>query len=270
MGKYESLKDKVVFVTGGAGGLGSEICKAFGENGAKVVVASQNEERGAKSVAAVKVAGGDTFFVKVDVTNADSVNAAVAAAVDKWGTVDVLVNNAGGGGGLAYPNFHSVTEAAFDATYNLNTKSTFLCIKAVHDIMINKGYGRIINISSMAGRTPQPELPAYSAQKAAVISLTKTYAIDFAPHGVTVNAVCPGIVYTVMWKTLVNVFRKLFPDIYGDKTDDEIFAAEIKKRIPMNRPQTERDIANAVIFLASDDAQNITAQTLSVDGGASM
>ena len=86
----------------------------------------------------------------------------------------------------------------------------------------------------------------------------------------TVNAVCPGIVYTVMWKTLVNVFRKLFPDIYGDKTDDEIFDAEIKKRIPMQRPQTERDIANAVIFLASDDAQNITAQTLSVDGGASM
>jgi len=270
MGKYADLKGKVVFVTGGAGGLGSEICEAFGENGAKVVVASQNAERGAKAVERVEKAGGEAFFVKVDVTNWDSVKAAVDTVVEKWGTIDVLVNNAGGGGGLAYPDFHAVKEEAFDATYKLNTKSTFLCIKAVIDIMKAKGDGRIINMSSMAGRTPQPELPAYSAQKAAVISLTKTYAMDFAKHGVTVNAVCPGIVYTVMWETMVKALRHFLPDDYGNLSDDEIFAAEIKKRIPMNRPQTQRDIANAVLYFASDDARNVTAQTLSVDGGASM
>lgn len=270
MARYDDLKGKVVFVTGGAGGLGSEICEAFGENGARVAVASQNAERGAKAVERVTAAGGEAFFVQIDVTNYESVKAAVDTVVKKWGTIDILVNNAGGGGGLAYPDFHAVKEEAYDATYKLNTKSTFLCTKAVIDMMKEKRDGRIINISSMAGRTPQPELPAYAAQKAAVISLTQTYAMELAPYGVTVNAVCPGIVYTVMWETMVRALRHFLPEEYGDKTDDEIFAAEIKKRIPMNRPQTQRDIAEAVLYFASDAARNVTAQTLSVDGGASM
>ena len=135
--------------------------------------------------------------------------------------------------------------------------------------MKQKGNGRIINISSMAGRTPQPELYAYAAQKAAVISLTQSFAMDLAPYGVTVNAVCPGIVYTIMWERMVKAFRYFLPEQYKDKTDEEIFAAEIKKRIPMNRPQTQREIADAVLYFASEGARNVTAQALSVDGGAS-
>lgn len=268
MPRYEDLKGKVAIVTGGAGGLGSEICIALGENGAKVAVASQNEERGAKTVEAVKKAGGDAIFVKTDITSLESVTTAFAEVVEKFGTIDILVNNAGGGGGIAYPDFHAVKEEHFDDTYKLNTKGTFFCCKAVYDLFKSKKYGRIINIASMAGRTPQPELYAYAAQKAAVISLTQSIAMDLAPFGVTVNAVCPGIIYTVMWERLVKAFRYFIPE-YKDFTDAQIFAAEIKKRIPMNRPQTERDIADAVVFFASDAAKNITAQTLSVDGGAS-
>ena len=201
-----------VVVTGGAGGLGSEICIAFGENSARVAVASQNEERGAKTVEAVKKAGGDAFFVKIDVTNLESVQAAMDKVINTYGTIDILVNNAGGGGGMAYPDFHAVTEEHFEATHKLNTKSTFFCCKAVYDLMKQKGNGRIINISSMAGRTPQPELYAYAAQKAAVISLTQSFALDLAPYGVTVNAVCPGIVYTIMWERMVQAFRYFLPE----------------------------------------------------------
>ncbi len=268
MPRYEDLAGKVAIVTGGAGGLGSEICIALGENGVKVAVASQNEERGAKTVEAVKKAGSDAFFVKIDVTSYESVTKAFAEVIQKYGTIDILVNNAGGGGGLAYPNFHAVKEEHFDETHKLNTKSTFFCCKAVYDLLKEKKYGRIINISSMAGRTPQPELYAYAAQKAAVISFTQSLAMDLAPFGVTVNAVCPGIIYTVMWERMVKALRYFMPE-YKELTDAEIFAAEIKKRIPMNRPQTDRDIANAVVFFASDAAKNITAQSLSIDGGAS-
>ncbi len=253
MSESKKLQDRVAIVTGAGSGFGEGIAKLFAELGAKVVVADWRFDAAEKVAGEIEAVGGQAFPVHADVTKNESVAAMVAATVEQYGRVDILINNAG----TTHKNqpMLEVDEATFDRVYATNVKSIYL--GAIHTVPLFKKQrsGVIINIASTAGLRPRPGLSWYSGTKGAAITLTKGMAIELAPEGIRVCAINP-----VMGAT--GLIQDFLP---GD--DSEATRAKIVATIPMGRLSTPLDIAKATAFLASDDAEFITGVALEVDGG---
>jgi 3-oxoacyl-[acyl-carrier protein] reductase len=244
------LKDKVAVVTGGASGFGAEIVRRFAQEGAKVVSLDLNGE-GAAQVA--KEAGGGTLSLAGDVTKRADIEASVKNAVDAFGRLDIVVNNAG----WTHRNkpILEVTEEEFDRLYAVNVKSIFLMTHAAVPVMSRQGGGSIINIGSTAGIRPRPGLTWYNASKGAVNLGSKSMAVELAPLKIRVNCVAP-----VMGETgLLEAFMGL-PDTPENR-------ARFVATVPLGRLAKPIDVANACLYLASDDAEFITGTILPVDGG---
>lgn len=242
------LKNKVAIVTGASQGIGKEIALHLAKNGAKVVVADITDKM-LEVANEIKSSGSQGLAVKCDITKMEEVENMVDNTIKKFSRIDILVNNAG-----IYPfkPFLEITEQDWDRVLNINLKGTFHCVKAVVSKMVSQKYGKIINISSMAGSTVGfPNQAHYSASKAGIVGLTKTLAIELAPFGININAIAPGPIVPT-----------------GTKTTNNIEAMEqIRKIIPIGRMGQPEDVANLVLYLASDESSFITGQCIVIDGG---
>jgi 3-oxoacyl-[acyl-carrier protein] reductase len=242
-----SLKDKVAVVTGASQGIGRDTALALAEAGAKVVVAARNEEKLTALASEIVAAGGEAFAVKVDVADAEQVKAGFKQVIEKYGRLDILVNNAAvTRDGLAM----RMKKDDWDAVLQTNLTGAHLCIQQALPTMMKARSGRIINISSVVAQSGNAGQANYVAAKAGLIGLTKAIAVEIASRGITVNAVAPGFIETPM------------TDVLSDKVKEEL-----KVRIPLGRMGSPRDVAAAIVFLASDEAGYITGHVLNVNGG---
>jgi len=244
------LKDKVALITGGASGFGAEIVHRFVKEGAKVVILDLNGE-GATTVA--KQAGGGTLPVTGDVTKRADIDASVKKATDGFGRLDIIVNNAG----WTHRNkpLLEVSEDEFDRVYAINVKSIFHMTHAAVPVMTKQGGGSIINIGSTAGIRPRPGLTWYNASKGAVNLGSKSMAVELAPVNIRVNCVAPVMGATALLESFMGV-----PDTPENR-------ARFIASVPLGRLAEPADVANACVYLASDDAEFITGVILPVDGG---
>ncbi len=256
------LKEKVAIVTGGGSGIGRAICVNMVKEGARIVIPDINLDAAKETADMIAKEGGEAMAVKTDVTRKPEVQAMVADALRAHGQIDILVNNAGIDikGAIT-----ELEESTWDKIMNLNVKGVFLCTQAVLPSMIERRYGRIVSISSMAGKTGEPFTSPYCASKFAVIGFTQAVALEVGKHGITVNAVCPGPVETDLIKQSVAQSAKL----KGMSPDDFLQSFFIDPT-PLGRIAQPLDVARAVMFLASDEAEFITGSTLNVSGGREM
>lgn len=246
-----TLVGKVALVTGGSRGIGRAVALKLAENGADVAINYAGNTAAAEEVkAAVEKLGRRAMLVQGSVADTDGVQAIVNQVVKKLGRLDILINNAGiTRDGLLM----RMKEADWDAVLETNLKGVFNCSKAVMRTMMKQKSGRIVNMASVVGEMGNAGQANYAAAKAGVIGFTKSLAKEVASRGITVNAVAPGFIATDMTKVL---------------TDDQ--KAEMTKTIPLGRAGQPEDVANAVLFLVSDEAAYITGQVLNVDGGMVM
>lgn len=262
------LANRVAIVTGGGSGIGRGIVLAMAREGADVVIPDIQVVNAEKVAAQVKDAGRRALAMKTDVTSAADVKAMIDRAREHFGKIDVLVNNAGAASPPGMP-FTNNTEEDWDRTFAVNTKSIFLTSKAIAPYFIERKGGRIINIASIAGPIASLTMPPYSVAKMGVITLTRIVAKELAPYGATVNAICPGVLYTQFWERLAAHMAQTNP-AYRGMTPRQVFEKRVADLVPMKREQTPDDIGWTVVFLASDEARNITGQAINVDGGVVM
>ena len=246
-----SLTGKTAIVTGGSRGIGKAVCLELARRGCNIVLSfAGNTAAADQTVAECQALGGQALAVQGNVADADAVKALFDAALKQFGAVDILVNNAG----ITRDNLLMLLkEEDFDAVVDTNLKGTFLCMKAAVRPMMKQRHGRIISLSSVVGLHGNAGQVNYAATKAGVIGMTKSLAKELAGRNITVNAVAPGFIDTDMTAVL------------PEKAKEAILAS-----IPMARLGAAEDVANAVAFLASDEAGYITGQVLAVDGGMSM
>ena len=242
-----SLKDKIALITGASQGIGRDTALALSEAGAKVAVAARNEEKLASLVQEISSRGGEGFAVKTDVAEAEQVKSGFKLVLEKFGKLDILVNNAAiTRDGLAM----RMKSEDWDAVIRTNLTGAHLCIQQALPVMMKARAGRIINISSVVAQMGNAGQANYVAAKGGLIGLTKAIAMEIASRNITVNAVAPGFIATPM------------TDVLPDKVKEEL-----KTRIPLGRMGTGRDVAAAIVFLASDEAAYITGHVLDVNGG---
>ena len=250
----QRLKGKVALVTGASRGLGRATALRFGQEGAAVAVNFVQRQDDAQSVVqTIEEAGGQAIAVQADMGSRDEVVALVEATLAKFDRIDILVNNAG----IVRPaSILSLTDEMLDETLDVNVRGVVYSTQTVAPLMIEQRSGTIVNVSSVAAfGTSYPDTTPYAATKAAVVALTKRCALELGPYGVTVNAICPGFIWTDMMAESV------------DEKDPASATEPLAKRAMLGRVGAPEDIAAAALFLASDEAAFITAQALSVDGG---
>jgi D-sorbitol dehydrogenase (acceptor) len=253
------LNGKVAIVTGGAQGMGRAIALRLAREGARVLVADLNVADAQRVGEEIAAAGGAAAAVAADVRRPEQARAMVEEALRRFGGLDILVNNAGVGKVIP---FLETSERDWDLMFDVNCKGLLWCSQAAARAMIEQGRGgRIVNLASQAGRRGEALVLAYCASKAAVISMTQSMALALAPHRITVNAVAPGVVDTPFWEEVDRQFARLL----------DLPVGEPKRRavagIPLGRIEQPEDVAGAVAFLVSPDADYITQQCLNVDGG---
>ncbi|MCU6599348.1 glucose 1-dehydrogenase [Peribacillus frigoritolerans] len=252
--------EKVAIVTGGGGGIGRAASITLSENGAKVVVVDLSEEAGLLTVNKIKENGGEAKFVKADVTKEDDIKNYVQKTIDSYGKIDIFLNNAGWEGKIM-PLIDYPTEV-FDQLMSINVRGVFLGLKHVLPHMIEQKSGAVVNTSSGAGLLATPNMVAYGASKHAVLGMTKTAGVEVAPHGVRVNAVCPGVVNTAMMRSIESGFGQ------GDSAAAETARKQLEATTPDGRYAEPQEIANLMMYLVSDLSSHITGQELVIDGGA--
>jgi NAD(P)-dependent dehydrogenase (short-subunit alcohol dehydrogenase family) len=269
------LKDKVAIVTGGGGGLGEAISLCFAREGAHVVVSDVQMGLAEKVAAEVKEKGRRSLAMQTDVRSEAQVEELVSRTIAEFGGVDILVCSHGVSGVTHREvdpdtpiTLEAVTEDDWDLTLDVNLKGVFLCNKAIAPHFKERNAGKIINVSSIAGRRGSPHLFAYSISNAGVITLTQAVAQQLAPYSVNVNTICPGIIYTPMWQEGAKLLAKMDPRLkdLGLEPKDALDLV-VQTTIPFKRYQTGEDIGNAAVFLASDEAKEITGQAINVCGG---
>ncbi len=251
------LQDKVAVVTGAASGFGEGIARRFAAEGAKVVLADLNDPAGEAVAAEISASGaapeGAATYVHADVTDLAQVKAMIDTAVERFGRLDILVNNAGTS--HLRKSMIEVSEEDFDRTYAVNVKSIYLAAIAVVPLFRNQGSGCIVNVSSTAAISPRAGLTWYNGSKGAVNTITKSMAVELAPDKIRVNAICPVAGDTPLLATFMG------------KPDTPENRAPFLATIPLGRLSTPEDIANAALYLASDEASLLTGVLLEVDGG---
>ncbi len=243
------LEDKVAIITGGATGMGRAASLLFAREGAKVVVADRNAPEGQKTVALVGEMGGDALFVETDVSKSALVSDMVEQTIQRFGKLDVLVNNAGIL--IRTPPLAEVSELVWDLTLNTNIRGVFLCTKYAIPHMVGRG-GAIVNVSSGAGIHPTTHAVPYGVSKAGVIQITLTTSTQYAPQGVRCNVIVPGPIDT--------------PQARGSTGSAEEFDL-IPSRVALGRVGTPQDIANLMLFLASEESSFISGAAFNIDGG---
>lgn len=245
-----SLNGRVALVTGASQGIGRACAIALAKTGAKVALAARNQEKLKQAVDEITSAGGEAAAFAIDVADEDSIKAGVKAALEKFGKIEILVNNAGVTRDTLVLR---MKRADWDAVINTNLTGAHLCTQAVMGSMLKQRWGRIINISSVFGQMGQAGQANYAASKAGLIGLTMAVAREVASRGITANAIAPGFIETAMTEGLSPELKE-----------------EALKMIPLGRTGTDADIANAVVFLASEEAGYITGNVLKVNGGMLM
>ena len=253
------LKDRVAIVTGGAQGIGRAIALKLAADGAIIVAADIIDEGSAETVRLAEAQGGQGMSLQMDVTRWREVNEGVSKVQDALGKIDILVNVAGIDSKAPVWN---LDEKEWDRVIAVNLKGVFLVCKAVLPHMIERHYGRIVNISSMAGRTGEAFSSHYCASKSGVIGFTQAMAFETGKYGITANCVCPGPTETPLMEQAVREEAEQW-DMDADEFRDWMYVS----RTPLGRFATPGDIARAVVFLASDDAEFITGVALNVSGG---
>ncbi len=244
------LRDKTALVTGAGRGIGRAIALRLAESGADVAVVDLNPDAVAEVAAEVSKMGRRALALTGNVTAATEVDDFVKKTADEFGRIDILVNNAG----ITRDTLlMRMKEEDWDAVLNVNLKGAFLCTKAVSRIMMKQRYGRIVNISSVIGLMGNAGQANYGASKAGIIGFSKSAARELASRGITVNAIAPGFIETQMTDVLPEEMKK-----------------QLVQQIPLGRIGVPQDVADAVLFLASDAASYITGQTIAVDGGMVM
>ncbi len=269
------LKDKVVIVTGGGGGLGLGICLSLAKEGANVVVSDINQKFAQQTAKKIAETGQKAIAVKTDVRKKEDCRQLVDKAIETMGRLDILVCGAGVGGFAAQGDtgepaiLENISEEEWNLTIDVNLKGVFLCNQAAAPYFREQKGGKIINISSIGGRKGVDFIPHYCASKSGVILFSQAVALQLAPFNINVNTVCPGVIWTPMWREGATAISYTYPQFKG-MDPETIFEAMVEHMIPMKRAQTPADIGNAVVFLASSEADQITGQALNVDGGAQM
>ena len=242
---------KVALVTGGNSGIGRSTAIRFAQKGAKVVIAARRTEEGEATTRDIASEGGDSIFLQTDVTQASQVEAMVAGTVKAYGRLDYAFNNAGVGVSGAV---HELEEEQWDLAMDVNLKGVWLCMKHEVSQMIAQGSGGVIvNDSSVAGLTSRARNAAYTASKHGVVALTKSAALAYGEHGIRVNVVCPGMIYTPMTQEMLET---------GPRNE-----ADILWQYPLGRVGQPEEIANAVVWLCSEAASFVTGLVMPVDGG---
>jgi 3-oxoacyl-[acyl-carrier protein] reductase len=244
------IKGQVAFITGGARGIGKAIAGSFAKLGCNIVVADIDAELSQRTADELKGYGVDAHGVQIDVSNSGNVSSAFKSAMDTFGRVDILINNAG----ITRDNLIlRMKEEDWDSVLSINLKGVFLCTKEVIRIMSKQKYGRIVNIASVVAFIGNPGQANYSASKAGIIGLTKTTAKEYASRGITANAVAPGFIVTAMTDALPGNVKE-----------------EMKKAIPIGEFGTVEDVSSAVTFLSLPQSGYITGQVIHVNGGMYM
>jgi NAD(P)-dependent dehydrogenase (short-subunit alcohol dehydrogenase family) len=268
-------KGKIAIITGSGQGIGRGVALRFAQEGAHVVVAEYNEANATTVAQELSASGVQALPYPIDIANLQQIEQMVRDVVAHFGRIDILVNNAG----VSRPaRLFDITPELWDPIQQVNQRGLFFCLQTVAKQMVaqipaevreagraERSYGKIVNFSSVAGRSGRPFDPVYSATKWAVLSITQSAASYLAPYNINVNAVCPGMVITPMWENIDRVQgvqrQGLQPGEWIQKSIEGI---------PLKRPATPEDIAAAVSFLCSSDADYITGQALNVDGGIEM
>lgn len=250
------LEGKTALITGAARGIGLAFAKAYVAEGARVAIADINLEAAQKAAADI---GDAAYAIEMDVANQTSIDAGIAAAVDALGQIDILINNAAIFTAAPIPE---ITRADYQRVFDINVSGTLFTLQAVANHMIENGIkGRIINMASQAGRRGESLVAVYCASKAAVISLTQSAGLNLIQHGINVNAIAPGVVDGEHWDGVDAFFAKHEGKAPGQKKQ------EVGDAVPFGRMGTAEDLTGMAVFLASDDAAYIVAQTYNVDGG---
>ncbi|WP_254277042.1 L-iditol 2-dehydrogenase [Halomonas sp. 3H] len=256
------LENKIAVVTGGARGIGLAISRAYGEEGACVVIADIDQGAIDDALGTLQDEGHAAerlMGVRLDVCDRQSIDAMVASVGERFGGIDILVNNAAVFG---MEPVLEVTEASFDRQFAVNVKGLFFTLQAVAGAMVSRGQGgAIINMASQAGRRGEALVSTYCATKAAVISLTQSCALGLIEHGIRVNGIAPGVVDTPMWEEVDALFARYEKRPLGEKK------RLVGEAVPYGRMGRPEDYAGPAVFLASDDSDYVVAQTLNVDGG---
>ena len=250
------FEDKTVIVTGGGGGIGSASCLRLAAEGARVAVLDRDLDTAQKTVEAVRQAGGQATAFACDITDRTQVDAAVAAVQAQLGPVAALVNNAGWD---VFKPFLKTSPAEWDKLIAINLTGALHMLHAVLPGMVERGYGRVVNVASDAARGGSSGEAVYSACKGGLLALSKTLAREHARHAITVNAVCPGPTDTA-----------LLADVAEGARDPAKLIEAFRSAIPLGRLGQGDDLASAIAFFASDDAGFVTGQVLSVSGGLTM
>ncbi|WP_042356608.1 SDR family NAD(P)-dependent oxidoreductase [Bacillus rubiinfantis] len=241
------LQDKVAVITGGTFGIGESTALLFAQEGAKVVVAARNQEKGEMVVNQIKEQGGEAIFVKTDVSKEEDVKNLMKETVDTFGKLDVLFSNAGVGD---MGDLDCVSLDDWNFTLSVDLTGVFLCSKYAIPEMEKVGGGSIINCASILGHVGQPSVTAYAAAKGGVVNMTRSAAVTYAQKGIRFNAVCPGYIET-------NILDGLSPEMLE----------HLKSLHPVGRLGRPEEVANCVLFLASDESSFVTGANLLVDGG---
>ena len=248
----DRLKDKVVILSGGNSGIGACAAKLFAAEGAKVVISARRVEALEAVAQEIRQAGGEVLAIPCDISKPEQCAAVVAKTVETFGTVDVLVNNAGVSQKVTVAD---MTLDDMKRIFNVNMFGLFLITQAVCEVMKKQKYGRIVSLSSVSGKRGGGVFGGahYSASKAAVLGFSKNLAREISEYGITTNCVCPGLINTDIWKSM------------PQEQADAVIAG-----IPMGRPGETQEVANAIVFLASKEASYITGEEIDINGGSHM
>tara|TARA_B110000438_G_scaffold276595_1_gene298522 strand:- start:293 stop:1123 length:831 start_codon:yes stop_codon:yes gene_type:complete len=270
----DQFKDKVVFITGAAKGIGRGTAEIFAERGAKLALCDLDEIELQNFENELLSDGSEVLTGIVDVTKKNELESFVESTLTKFGSLNICVPNAGAIGGAGFAKRKDYIDSDWDITWQVNVKGLVSTTDSVKNHMIDSKEGKIVIISSQGGRKPRGVgdkgrgnvLSPYLVSKAAAIQFTHTLAIELGKFNINVNTVCPGRLWTSFWQNIAENHKALNPDLV-DMDVHDIFTDEIKKVFPLGRAQEPRDIGKAVAFLASNDASEITGQALNVNGG---
>lgn len=255
------LKDRIAVITGGGSGIGAEICQSFASEGAIVAVTDLRLDAAEEVAEEIQESGGNAVSWDFDVSDKLTVEKAADEIEDRLGPISIWVNNAG----VSYIiPFLDCTEETWDLTQRVNLKGAFIGCQAAIRRMLPRKRGVILNMSSQSGKVGNSYYAAYCASKFGIIGLTQSLAVEFASEGIRVNALCPGVVFTPLWDQMIEDYAR------KRNMNPEDVRPYIENKIPMHRLCTPNDVAQAAVFLASDDAAYMTGQAINISGGSVM